>query len=210
MRNNSSKLINVSLLFMFSLNIVLLLKIFGMKGKETNDRSFFDNSTIANYISSYLDLLENNGLQLNTGFINVHNNTVISGKELFDDNENKSLYLVCRVHEYDCPECTDYALAKFYEWDSLIVNTRLKRIIIGDYDNFSAMNILQNNQDIDCYYVDNLDIPMEERGFPFYFVMDSTMKIFDVFAPNSNFHKLTDLYISVIKEKWIKSSNSEF
>ena len=135
MKNN--RLIFVAFILLFLSSLYLLYKsIFD----NDNDAkiSLIDDETAINYMSSYMDLMFNNGLKADMYLFDVHDSSMLLTEDLFKNNDS-AVYLVCRVHEEDCSECTNYAMARFHEFDSIIINTRLKPIIVGTYDSYTSL-----------------------------------------------------------------------
>ena len=197
MKNN--RLIFVAFILLFLSSLYLLYKSIFDNDNDVKI-SLIDDETAINYMSSYMDLMFNNGLKADMYLFDVHDSSMLLTEDLFKNNDS-AVYLVCRVHEEDCSECTNYAMARFHEFDSIIINTRLKPIIVGTYDSYTSLSIMASSK-IDCYYTPSLDIPMDERGYPYYFVIDSSRRIFDLFAPNISYSQLIDAYFEIIRHKW--------
>ena len=200
--NNSTKLLNIALIILLSSNIFLLCMLFRHNRLEPLD--LFDSTDYesTNYVTSYLDILENDGLSMDIKMIDVFNDSVITTRDLFMRNDS-ILYLVCRINELDCAECTNYAISKFLELDS-IGQKVFTPIIIGTFDNYTAFSQFVPQKNLGCYYSESLHLPVEGRHKPYYFVMDSSMKVYDIFVPNRNFIQLTKTYFDLVTEKWTK------
>ena len=197
----SNRLIVISFLLLFFSSLFLLFRTLFDNDKDI-ETSLIDDETAANYISSYIDLMVNNGRNADMLLVDVHDGSLVSIEDLFKENDS-IVYMVCRINEMDCDECTDYALSKFIESDTIITGKNIKKIIIGTYDSFTSLTILTPNN-MDCYYTPSLNIPMDERGYPYYFVMDSSLRVFDVFSPNKGYSQLIDTYFELVKQKWSK------
>ena len=197
MQNKHFILLSFFVLFLSSLYL-FCRTIFD--NKKNMESSLFDDETALNYMSSYLDLALNDGLKAEMRLFDVHNGSMISTEDLFKDNDS-TIYFVCRIHEEDCQECTNYAMAKFFDLDSIIARNKVQPIIIGTYDSYTALKLL-TPEGMLCYYTPYIDIPMDERGYPYYFVIDSSGKVFDVFSPNRNYSRMIDTYFEIIRLKW--------
>ncbi|MDR0680580.1 MAG: hypothetical protein LBG15_01835, partial [Dysgonamonadaceae bacterium] len=120
---------------------------------------------------------------------------------LFGKNENRKL--VCRFSELYCESCVNYAILKIKNrTDSLGKNNIL---FLGMYENNTSLKILKpqyNIQDMNVYNTGALSLPAEEMGFPYYFVLDSALRVTDVFVPNKIVPELTDRYLKMIRERY--------
>ena len=203
-KSNRTILVLFSLSILLISNFYLLYKFLFDQEISLSDNSIIDDRTVINHISSNIDFMENNGLKIDILLHDISKDSIITLHDLFSDNDTV-FFIVCRIHEYNCVECTDYALAKFFELDNIISREKLIPIIVGTYNNFSAMRLLiPENKDIDCFFTESINIPMDERGYPYFFVIDSSRRVHDVFAPNSSYYQLIDEYFSFIIKKWSK------
>ena len=57
-------------------------------------------------------------------------------------------------------------------------------------------------QDMNVYNTGVLSLPAEEMGFPYYFVLDSTLRVTDVFVPDKAVPELTDRYLKMIHKRY--------
>ena len=49
-----------------------------------------------------------------------------------------------------------------------------------------------------------MSTPMEELSSPYYFIVDSTLIMSDIFVPDKSFPSLTNHYLNMIKRKYFQ------
>jgi DNA-binding sugar fermentation-stimulating protein len=57
-------------------------------------------------------------------------------------------------------------------------------------------------QNLNVYNISSLEIPVEQIGFPYYFMLDSACRISNVFIPDKVVPLLCDSYLMNIKERY--------
>ena len=103
-------IISCAILLMF--NVVLLAERTNEVVSE-NAGSVIGESVIDSYQSSFIDLLENDGLPIqDMGILDMADNSVKALSELFVDD---SVLFICRVSQFQCQDCAGYALEKAIE-----------------------------------------------------------------------------------------------
>ena len=121
-------IISCALLLMF--NVVLLAERTDEVVAE-NVGSNIGGSAIYSYQSSFIDLLENDGLPIqDMALLDITDNSVKALSELLVDD---SVLFVCRVSQFQCQSCASYALEKaieLIEKDS----TGMKLLVAGEYE----------------------------------------------------------------------------
>lgn len=169
----------------------------------SNDNA--NKSDISNYQGTFIDMLQNDGLSLDglkiqrLGDMSVHNMS-----DLFT-NIGDSVLLICRTSLYHCEKCVDYAIEKALELtrkDS--VNVKL--VLFGCYENANSLKILQQShpslKQSDIYQTPSVLMPIDAHGYPYYFTINKSMIVQDVFVPDSKEPVKTDIYWDCISTKW--------
>ena len=147
-------------------------------------------------------LLLNGGLAIDPAAVaGVEPDNPFSPANLFDSGEERCM--VCRISQYDCESCTDYALEK------IVQKTRkwgMKLIVLADYHNSREVGLFRSRHSgadhIDYYIMGRADLPIEEVGMPYYFVLDAQMKVNDVFVPVELLPDLTNRYFAKLERKY--------
>ena len=189
----------ISCLIMLIFNIILL-------AKRTNELVAVNSKnyekTIDTYQSSFIDLLENDGLLIqDMALLDINNNSVKALSELFVDD---SVLFVCRISQFQCQSCASYALEKaleLFRHDSLGMKLvflceyeyRSLKIFVGDHPNVSDYCVFQ---------APNINLPIETRTYPYFFTLSKNMKANDIFIPNMDDAVRTEIYWDCICQKW--------
>jgi len=142
-------------------------------------------------LASFIDVIQNSGISVRD---DMKENGEIPG--------NGPL-MVCRFSEYDCTECIEYAIRQMIgEMDS----TGMDLLLLGNYRSMSGMKSLAGRVDPDgtCVLANAvmLDLPVDNHGNPYYFIMDTLGVAFDVFVPDRMDKEMSDTYFDIVRKKW--------
>lgn len=198
-RHNINWIISCVLLLMF--NVVLLAERTNEVVSE-NAGSVIGESVIDSYQSSFIDLLENDGLPIqDMGILDMADNSVKALSELFADD---SVLFVCRVSQFQCQDCASYALEKAIE---LVENdsTGMKLLFFCEYEYRSLKIFVDEHprtKSYGVYQASFIDLPIESRTYPYYFTLSKDMVVHDVFAPNTVSSVKTGIYWNFLSKKW--------
>lgn len=147
-------------------------------------------------------LLLNGGLPIDSADISgLDADTPFLPASFFSSEEDRCM--VCRISQYDCESCTDYALEKFVQktrkWN-------MKLIVLADYRNSKEIGLVRNNhsgtENLDYFIMGSSGLPIDEVGMPYYFILDSGMRVNDVFVPVEMLPDLTNRYFSKLENKY--------
>lgn len=188
---------------MTAFNLLLVFKIKMNKTKYYKiGTSITDKNTYTNYYKTIADInFANNGIKLDS-LIMLKNATNSKGariKDLFKDSEK---LLICRFSEFNCQECVTYSILKAISQQDHIRKNNI--ILWGDYESCKNLKIYKENLDIketDVYNVGFMNIPIEQKGVPYYFILDSTLQITDLFIPDRAFSHAANHYFEIIQKK---------
>ena len=191
----------ISCVILLMFNVVLLAERTDEVVSENVDGNNVG-STIDLYQSSFIDLLENDGLPIqDMVLLDIKDNSVKVLSELLVDD---SVLFVCRVSQFQCQDCAGYALEKaieLIEKDSTV----LKLLVLGEYEYRSLKIFVDEHPNVrayDVYQASIIDLPIEMRSYPYYFTLSKDMVVHDVFAPNADDHVRTEIYWNFITRKW--------
>lgn len=191
----------ISCVILLMFNVVLLAERTNEVVSENSD-SFIGESVIESYQSSFIDLLENDGLPIqDMALLDMSDNSVKALSELFVDD---SVLFICRVSQYQCQDCASYALEKaieLVEKDS----TAMKLLFFCEYE-YRSLKIFvdehPNTKGYGVYQASYIDLPIESRTYPYYFTLSKDMVAHDVFVPNTESSVRTEIYWNFISKKW--------
>lgn len=209
-KKNLSLLLCIGVAIVLVLNVYLLFSYQGSgrlsrrRGLDADSISEFDIKSYTKYLMMSLDLLQNDGIKLECGEItDVVSHNKMNADSLFADGTNH--LLVCRISYYDCEACDNYALERAIEF---MTNTEVgfRMAVFGNYETDLALKIYGNNHsncdDLMYYRVEDLNIPIDSHGNPYYFVINKDMIVSDVYSPEKMLPEQTGMYFEVIKNKW--------
>ena len=192
-------IISCALLLMF--NVVLLAERTDEVVAENVDSNIGGRASYS-YQSSFIDLLENDGLPIqDMALLDITDNSVKALSELLVDD---SVLFVCRVSQFQCQSCASYALEKaieLIEKDS----TGMKLLVAGEYEYRSLKIFVDEHpctKSYGVYQASFIDLPIESRTYPYYFTLSKDMVVHDVFAPNAVSSVKTGIYWNFLSKKW--------
>lgn len=206
-KRESSFAIKILLCLVFILaffNCYLLYKrVFAVSDSAVLDESVIDLKS--KYLTTAVDYIRNSGLYIGDClYTDIATHTQSNLKALFENTEG-DCFIVCRISEFDCEQCVNYSVQKLMEHVKES-SLNMKVLIFGQYNNEMSMKIqaeyFSELGEMTCYYVPYLNLPIDERRVPYFFILNKDMKVTDVFAPDRMTSNLTDLYLSEIDKKW--------
>ena len=191
----------ISCFILLIFNVVLLMERTDEVVSEKVD-NYIGGSTIDSYQSSFIDLLENDGLPIqDMVLLDIKDNSLKALSELLVDD---SVLFVCRVSQFQCQDCASYALEKAIELAEKD-STEMKLMVLGEYEYRSLKIFVDEHPNVKGYGVYQssvIDLPIENRTYPYYFTLSKDMTVHDVFAPNADYRVRTEIYWNYISKKW--------
>jgi len=198
-RHNGYWIVGCIILLMF--NVVLLAQRTTEVVSE-NVGVHPDEGVTNSYQSSFIDLLENDGLPIqDMALLDITDNSVRALSELFVDD---SVLFICRVSQYQCQDCASYALEKAIDMvgkDS----TGMKLLFLCEYEYRSLKIFVDEHPNMSGYGIfqaSAIELPIETRTYPYYFTLSKDMVAHDVFVPEAGSPVRTEIYWNSISDKW--------
>lgn len=149
-----------------------------------------------NNISIFYNVQQNENLQLdsNLKLLAINRDTVLV-KDVF--NKDK---LILSYRESNCRMCVDAEL-KILIKNAQKINNEI--CIIASYKNFRGVIVDKRNlesaglKNIEIYYLlpNTLKIPIEKQNRPYYFQIDSGLKMTNFFIPKKEEPRLSETYL---------------
>jgi len=151
------------------------------------------------YKFAFKTFIKNSGqtLDLSTEFNSLTNKKIIDN-ELFRGN---GAVLVCRFAENQCDECVRNAIAEIKKKEIIRDNT----LFMCLSDNRRGLKLKIEELQLGEYSVFQtsvFDIPAENNGYPYYFVLDNSLNIYDLFIPDKRLPNVTAEYLKQIEKKY--------
>ncbi|MBZ4676472.1 MAG: hypothetical protein JG782_1091 [Anaerophaga sp.] len=158
------------------------------------------------YQLNFTTNLVNSNLQLNGVTLKDTLNNIIPLKQVFLKGQRQ--ILVCRFSKMHCASCVDFVIQLLQNWTDSIGKEKI--LFLGNHRNnriFKREIPLYGIQDMNVYNTYTFNIPVEELGFPYYFILDSNLQISNVFIPDKATPNITNLYLKKINEKFNGKNN---
>lgn len=188
------------------LNILLIVQNLKMKAVDILSQKEDTEYTItqAHQIFTINDSFLNNGICLKGKRItDSHTGDETILDNLFHDSPDKR-YLVCRFSEFDCEQCIQYSILRMAEYIQQN-NLKLEPMIWGRFIDMHNLNVITNRipgiESVNIYSSTDSIMPIDEHGNPYYFIIDQSMTVYDVFTPDKMDPDMTDLYLESISKK---------
>lgn len=200
---------NMKIFFLSVITILIIMNIiisiFFIRNKRTQlyylealRENSIENISIR---ENWESVIQNAGTYLNLSLMDDESKCVL--KDFFKQNNCDKIF-VCRFSELNCEKCINYAVEILQHCDTLI---RSKLLYIADYhDNriFCKQRELYGINSACIINVKNLQIPIEDINKPYFFILDSTFHVFDLFIPDISIESMKIKYFEMIKNKHFK------
>jgi hypothetical protein len=177
---------------------VLSKKVISCKGSLSDCQIYSERHN--NFEFAFQTIIENSNVILDNDIITDSLNNKLFIKELFRDD--MKYMLVCRYVEMQCADCVISAISNLLKSTDLTVREQI--VFWGMYRNNKYMNKEKTNfgiQNEKIYNTPVFDIPAENNGYPYYFVLDRELRVSDVFIPDKRFPDITNIYLKLIQKK---------
>lgn len=150
----------------------------------------------------------------------LNNNIQIDKETLITDSIGKSYFienlfkgkddyiLVCRISDKYCNDCITSAIEELKKNFKFNMNNFC---ILGFYEDnkeLSRFKRLHKIENLEMYNSRELDIPAEKIAYPYYFIMNSELRILDIFFPDGSRPKVTQRYLNLIQNKYFNIKGS--
>jgi hypothetical protein len=122
--------------------------------------------------------------------------------------KTKNHLLVCRFSELNCESCVSFSIKSLLSVADSIGKDNI--LFLGSYHNNRIFNKQKSLFGIDSMYVANilnLNIPAENLGFPYYFILDSALTISNLSLPDKGSPEINYQYLKLVKERFFKDKN---
>lgn len=175
------------------------IEILEIKRKEE-----MKNDALETYKLSFIQNLLNDGKKLDSTSVAKDSlyNDILLKNNLHSKQNHKLIYRFSKMH---CESCVKASLNVLKKKVELIGIDNV--ILLGNYDNnriFFRTISEYNIEKIQVYNISSFNIPAEEIGFPYFFVLNNNLEISDVYIPNKITPTITNKYLKNISSKYFK------
>lgn len=198
------------ILALIAINVFTLLKFNKLKQQKNNKNlvnNFQDNvkaEELNAFKASFKTNLKNSGLPLNEISIKDSLNNANPLKKVFDNTQKQML--VFRFSKRHCESCVVASMEVLQKWIGLIGDKNI--LILGNYKNNKIFQRTMKEYGIkypNVYNSESFDIPAEELGYPYFFVLNRNLEISNVFVPDKGLSKITTEYLKGIHKRFENS-----
>lgn len=133
---------------------------------------------------------------------------IISPLKNLLEKEKKQI-LVCRFSQFHCESCVNFSIQMLLH-SSFIEKENL--LFLDSYENNRIFNREKKLYGIDTFKTYNalsLNIPLEELGFPYFFVLNENLTISHIVIPDKNTPALTQKYLEIINERYFEKATNK-
>lgn len=128
------------------------------------------------------------------------------GEEFIINDILSSEKLVFRYSELHCDVCVDEQIKSLKKYKEKIGSDNI--LILADYNNIKNLALFKrlNSIELPIFKLSKkLNLELDEKDFPYFFVIDSSFIARDFFIPIKEINGYTDNYLKIIYEKHFKN-----
>jgi len=199
------KMLLISISFLILINIFALVRFYRFKRQcmahiinNSNQVSNEVDDEIRSYKINFVTNILNSNSKLENIMIKDSLNNLMPITDVFE--EGQKCILVCRFSEFYCESCVSFSLQMIL---GHIESIGVKNVLfLGNHRNnkiFNQTKPLYRIDDKKTYNTPFFNIPVEEIGHPYFFVLDSNLQISNVFIPNKTLPNISNEYLENIK-----------
>ncbi len=110
--------------------------------------------------------------------------------------------LVLRYSELNCNVCVDSQFETLNRVTKQIGEENI--LIFGSYSKLDDLNRFKriNNIHLEIYNLKNIGLSIDDENIPYYFVLDSSLVVKDLFIPKDEYPDLTKSFFELISKKY--------
>ncbi|MDR2146922.1 MAG: hypothetical protein LBE91_10735 [Tannerella sp.] len=186
------------ILALLAINIYTMI---GFRRFKQQNASEYVNDELHTLKVNFWTNIENSNIQLEATSVKDSSNNVLLLNDIWENGQKQML--VCRFSESHCESCVDYSIRQIHHWVDSIGKENL--LFLGAYRNnkiFNKTKPLYNIHHLNVYNVSSLNMPAEELGFPYFFILSSNMTVSNVFVPDKATPAITQNYLKMINKRY--------
>lgn len=190
---------------LIGINIYILINFYQFKNRATLviEALNSDSKGILPLKVNLSAVIKNNNKQLNEAKVKDSLGNIHSLQNYFKQQQKR--ILVCRFSEYCCSSCVDYAIKYLLEKKDSIGQENI--LFLGGQTNNRLFNREKKLYGIHQMNVGNctdLGLSIEKISYPYFLVIDSTLKVLNVFVPEKKNESFNNEYFDLILKRYFK------
>lgn len=198
----------IIIVVLLSVNVLTLVSYYKYKQRSVANITYLATGNVTEKDELYTHKINfkanilNSNLKLNEkAIIRDSLNQFSLLRDIFSNKQER--ILVCRFLETNCASCIKYSIEMLCAW---VETVKLDNVLfLGTYRNnriFNKEKKLYKIEGFDVFNVSGLNIPAEEENYPYYFILDSSLNISDLFFPDKATPDITKRYFDLIRERY--------
>ncbi len=202
----NKKVLLVIVFSLFAINIFTWIYFIQSKKQDTitfnQDPSKKDK--LHAYESNFITSINNNGIKLGEVILKDSLGNIFSFNDIWENGQEQ--ILVCRFSELHCQSCVNSSIKMLLLWADPIGRNNL--LFLGAYRNNRILNrtkYIYDIQDLITYNTPALNIPAEELGYPYFFVLNKDMTVTNLFVPDKANSAITNNYLELIYNRFFNT-----
>ena len=153
------------------------------------------------YQSNLETAISNSNLQLKNQMVKDTLNNRIPLKSIFAKGQHQ--LLVCRFSQQHCESCVDATIQILQKQVNQIGVNNI--VYLGNHRNnriFKKTIPLYGIKGMRVYNTQNFSIPVEQVGYPYFFILNSNLQVSGIFVPNKGVPAVTVKYLEAVKKRF--------
>jgi hypothetical protein len=206
----SKKFLIFIILSLLAINVYTIVNFYRFKKQNITSpyRNISENDELNSYKVNFQTNVKNSNLRLDGIDVKDSLDNVFALKDVFRDNQKQ--ILVCRFSELHCESCVNFSIQLFRSWVNKAGKDNM--LFLGTYRNnkiFNRTKPIYGINNLNVYNISALNIPVEELGYPYYFVLNNDLTILNVFVPDKATPVITNNYLDMIYKQYFATTNNE-
>ena len=151
------------------------------------------------YQSNLETAMLNSNLELDNQMIKDTLNNPIPLKSIFAKGQRQ--LLVCRFSQQHCESCVDATIQILQKQVNQIGAENV--VYLGNHRNnriFKKTIPLYGIKGVPVYNTPRFSIPVEQAGYPYFFILDSSLHVSGIFVPSKGIPAVTVKYLEAVKK----------
>ena len=153
------------------------------------------------YQSNLETAILNSNLQLENQMVKDTLNNRIPLKSIFAKGQRQ--LLVCRFSQQHCESCVDATIQTLQKQVNQIGAENI--VYLGNHRNnriFKKTIPLYGIKGMRVYNTQAFNIPVENAGYPYFFILDNNLQVSGIFIPNKGVPAVTVKYLEAVKKRF--------
>jgi hypothetical protein len=196
----------IIIIALLGINIYTLVSFYNYKKQSVlTANSLLHNPDELNAFKvNFSTAIENGGMWLKDIAVKDSLNNIISLQDFFKNGQHH--ILVCRFSETNCESCVNYSILTLLQQIDAMGKENV--LFLGSYRNnriFNKQKILYGIDKLNVANAATLNLQAENIGYPYYFTLDSTLQVSNVFVPDKGVSYLANRYLKLIQNRYFPS-----